>query len=264
MTRQQRFKYEMFVRVRDFGVAHAALFPHATKGGQAFAQVLAAVAAVDEQQKAHLFGLAEARRIKAATRDAVFDYMKTIAAAARRITQQDRAESLFVLPRKRRIGTELASARAFIMAASPRQVEFEAFGLPATFIADFTALVNQLQQAADVRLSSRTARRKAQAGIVAALAGGHDAARDLDVIVAIATRQQDPSTFAAWTAARQIEGQRDRGGKASAPAAAPEPAPEPVMPAPPASPASPVPPALATGSEPVPAMTSMVALEKAS
>ena len=82
MTRQQRFKYEMFVRVRDFGAAHAALFPEASKGGQAFARVLAAVAALDEQQQAHLLGLAEARRIKAATRDAVNDYMKTIAAAA--------------------------------------------------------------------------------------------------------------------------------------------------------------------------------------
>ena len=69
MTRRQRFKYEMFVRVRDFGVAQAALFPEASKGSQAFARVLAAVAALDEQQKAHLLGLAEARRIKAATRD---------------------------------------------------------------------------------------------------------------------------------------------------------------------------------------------------
>lgn len=165
MTRQQRFKYEMFVRVRDFGVAHAALFPEATKGSQAFARVLAAVAALDEQQKAHLLGLAEARRIKAATRDAVFNYMKTMAAAARRITQQEPAESPFVLPRKRRLGAELASARAFMAAAASRQKEFEAFGLPATFIADFQMLVDQLQQAADVRLSSRTVRRKAQADI---------------------------------------------------------------------------------------------------
>ncbi len=77
MKKVQRFKYEMFVRVRDFGAANAALFPDASKGGQAFARVLAAVAALDEQQQAHLLGLAEARRIKAATRDAVVDYMKT-------------------------------------------------------------------------------------------------------------------------------------------------------------------------------------------
>jgi hypothetical protein len=62
MTRQQRFKYEMFVRVRDFGVAHAALFPETSKGGPAFARVWAPAAAVDEHQKDHLLGQAEATR----------------------------------------------------------------------------------------------------------------------------------------------------------------------------------------------------------
>ncbi len=254
MTRQQRFKYEMFVRVRDFGVAHAALFPEASKGGQAFARVLAAVAALDEQQQAHLLGLAEARRIKAATRDAVVDYMKTIAAAARRFTLRDAAESPFVLPRKRRVGTELVTARRFMAAAALRQKEFEEFGLPATFLSDFKALVDQLQQAADVRLSSKTTRRKAQAGIVAGLAEGLNAVRDLDVIVAIATREQHPSTFAAWTAARRIEGQN------AAAAKAPAPAPE----ASAAVPAAPAPPGPTASPEPAPAVTSVVALEKAS
>ena len=206
MTRQQRFKYEMFVRVRDFWAAHAAVFPEASKGGQAFTCVMAAVAAIDEHQKDHVLGQAEARGIKAATRDAVSDSMKAIAAAARRLTRQEPTESPFVLPRKRRLGAELASARAFMEAAARRQKEFEQFGLPPTFIADFRAKVDQLQQAADVRLSSRTVRRHAQAGVLVALAEGLDAARDLDVIVAITTRRSDPTTFAAWTTARRIEG----------------------------------------------------------
>ena len=88
MTRQQRFKYEMFVRVRDFGAAHAALFPESSKGGQAFARVSSAVAEIDEHMKNHVLGRAEARRVKAATRGAVYEYMKTIAMAARRVTQR--------------------------------------------------------------------------------------------------------------------------------------------------------------------------------
>lgn len=232
MTRDQRFKYEMFVRVRDFGMAHTALFPEASKGGQAFARVLAAVAAIDEHMKNHVLGRAEARRIKAATRESVFEYLKIIAAAARRLTRPEPGVSPFLLPRRRRLSTELATARAFLEEAATRQAEFEQFGLPPTFISDFRALVTQLQQAADVRLSSKTVRRKALAGIKTALAQGLDAARDLDVIVAIATRQQDPTTFAAWTSARRIEGQ---GSGAVKPPVAP-PAPEPVVP--------PVPPAL--------------------
>jgi hypothetical protein len=172
MTRQQRFKYEMFVRVRDFGTAHAALFPEASKGGQAFARVLSAVAAIDEHAKNHVLGRAEARRIKDATRDAVFEYLKTIAAAARRVTRAESSVNPFALPKRRSLAAELATARAFMEAAATRQAEFEQFGLPPTFISDFRALVEHLQQAADVRLSSKTVRRKAQAGIATALAQG--------------------------------------------------------------------------------------------
>lgn len=206
MTRQQRFKYEMFVRVRDFGTAHTALFPEFSKGGQAFARVSAAVAEIDEHMKNHVLGRAEARRVKAATRGAVFGYLKTIAMAARRVTRPEPGVSPFRLPRRRSLSAELATARAFIEEAATRQAEFEQFGLPPTFISDLRAMVHELQQAADVRISSKTVRRRALAGIKTALAQGLDAARDLDVIVAIMTRE-DPTTFAAWTSARRIEGQ---------------------------------------------------------
>ena len=163
------------------------------------------------------------------------DSLVTIAAAARRVTRVEPGVSPFVLPRRRSLATELATARAFMEEAATRQAEFEQFGLPPTFISDLRALVDRLQQAADVRLSSKTVRRKAQAGIATGLAQGLDAARDLDVIVAIATRQTDPTTFAAWTSARRIEGLGS--GAAKTPVAPP--VPEPV--------ATPVPPVLTIG-----------------
>lgn len=222
MTRQQRFKYEMFVRVRDFGAANAALFPEASKGGQAFARVLAAAAKVEDQLKEHVLGQGEARRIKAATRDAVYDQLKTIAAAARRFTRAESGANPFQLPSRRNLATVLSTARAFMQSAESRKAEFEKFGLPSTFIADFGAQVSQLQQAADVRLSAKTARGRAQAGIEVAIADGLDAVRDLDVVVAIATRQADPVTYAAWTAARRIEGQNRAPAVAEAAASQPE------------------------------------------
>lgn len=224
MKRLQRFKYEMFVRVRDFGTAHAALFPEATTGGQAFARMVAATAAIEEHLKNHVLGKAEARRIKAATRESVFEYLKTIAAAARRFTRAEPSANPFLVPKRRSLAIEISTARAFMEEAAPRQVDFERFGLPPTFISDLRVMVDQLQQAADVRLNSKTVRRKAQAGIATALAQGLDAARDLDVIVTIATRQQDPATFSAWTAARRIEGLASGAGKAPA-AVTPPPAP---------------------------------------
>lgn len=197
MTRQQRFKYEMFVRVRDFGVAHAALLREGSMGAQALARVAAAVAEIDEHLKDHVLGRSDARRVKTETRNAVYEYLKTLAEAARRVTRSEPGVSPFRLPRYRSLRAELATARAF------------------------------LQEASDVRLSSKTVRRQALAGIKTALAQGLEAVRDLGVFVAIATRQ-DPTSFAAWTAARRIEGQR---------ATAVKPPAEPAAVAPPADPA---------------------------
>ncbi len=261
MKKVQRFKYEMFVRVRDFGAEHASLFPEGTIGGQAFARVLAA-ATVEDQLKEHVLGQGEARRIKAATRDAVYDQLKTIAAAARRFTRAKSAANPFQLPTRRNLATVLSTARAFMQSAESLKAEFEKFGLPSTFIADFGAQVTQLQQAADVRLSAKTARGRAQAGIEVAIADGLDAVRDLDVVVAIATRQADPVTYAAWTAARRIEGQNRAPAVAEAPASQPEapaqPVPVPVAVAPTITPQPGTPPA------PVPAAPTAGELEKAS
>ena len=241
MKKVQRFKYEMFVRVRDFGAEHASLFPEGTIGGQAFARVLAAAGKFEEQLRQHVLGQGEARRIKAATRDAVFDQLKTIAAAARRFTRGESGANPFQMPSRRNLATVLSTARAFMQSAESRKAEFEKFGLPPTFIADFGAQVDRLQQAADVRLSAKTARGKAQAGIERALADGLDAVRDLDVVVAIAPRQADPVTYAAWTAARRIEGQnRAPAVEEQAPAAEPE------------APASPTPVAVASVPTPRP------------
>lgn len=205
MTRQQRFKYEMFIRVRDFGAGHAALFPDGSKGREAFARVAAALTTIDDRQKDHMLGLAEARRVKKATRDAVYTCMKTIATAARRVTKGEPSELKFVLPRKRRVSAELSAARLFLESAAARKQDFERFALPPNFLPEFQARVDELQQASELRISSRTVRSRAQAGTSEALAEGLDACRDLDVIVALTTSNSDPSTFAAWQTARRID-----------------------------------------------------------
>lgn len=244
MKKVQRFKYEMLVRVRDFGSQHAAIFPENSVGGGAMARVLAAAAKFEEQMKDHVLGRGEARRVKASTRDAVYNQLKTIAAAARRFTRADAGVNPFVIPPQRSLPVVLSTARAFMESATSRQTEFEKFGLPATFINDFKVAVDQLQQAADVRLAAKTARSKAQTGINVALADGLDAVRDLDVVVAIATRQSDPATYAAWNTARRIEGLSSGTGKAAvtpiAPAPAAEAPPAPVVPPIAASPTTPL------------------------
>ncbi len=125
--------------------------------------------------------------------------MKTIAPAARRVTRLERDVNPFRMPRRRTFKVEITTARSFIEERE-RQEKFVGIGLPPTFISDFKALVDELQQAVDLRLNSKTARGRAQAGIAAALAQGFDVIRDLDVVVSVATRQE-PVVAAAWRSA---------------------------------------------------------------
>ncbi len=189
MTKLQRHKYECFVRVRDYGKAHAVLFPESSTGGQKFAEVTAAVAAIDEHLKNRVVARAEARKVKVVTRKAVVESMKTLALTARRVLRQEPGVNPFRVPQRRTAKTDIATARAFIEEAERRKDQFIRFGLPPTFISDFRVLVDQLQDAVDVRLNAKSTRRGAKAGIAATLAEGLETIRDLDAIVAMTTRR---------------------------------------------------------------------------
>ncbi len=215
MNKSQRFRYEMFVRVRDFGAARQELFPESSRSGEAFKRVAAAVAAIEEHRKDHVVGTAEARRVKAATRAAVFNYMKTVALAARRVTRPDASENPFIVPRQRNLERELATARAFIEAAEARQTEFVSFGLPPLFISDFRKLVDTLQQAFDLRLGSKTVRREAIAGTRMAITRGLEAVHDLDALVTIATLDDGATHRGSGVVGRLTEAVAARGGAGS-------------------------------------------------
>jgi hypothetical protein len=81
------------------------------------------------------------------------------------------------------------------MQCGTRQDAFTRFGLPVTFITDFESVVNQVQEAEEARLESKNTRRRATAGIKAALATDWPLFTILDGFVTAAT-QRDPATFA--------------------------------------------------------------------
>ena len=115
----------------------------------------------------------------------------------------------FRLPPRRTLKVEISTARTFIAEAQKREEKFIELGLPPTFISDLTSLVDELEEAVNVRLTSKTKRGEAQAGIASALAKGFDVILDLDVTVDVVARQ-DPVLAAAWRSARRIEGQGTR------------------------------------------------------
>jgi hypothetical protein len=195
----------MLVRVADFGAAHPELFPASSPGGEKFARVSAAVAAIEEHLKNRVLGKAGARGVNPTTRAAVFSYMRTLARAARRISRRRRNTSPFLLPRRRTLKLEVATARAFLEEAETRQDQFVEMGLPATFVSDFRLLVDELEQAVNARLNSKTIRGQAQAGIATSVRQGLEIVRDLDVLVEIATPHTE-LLAATWRVARRIAG----------------------------------------------------------
>lgn len=213
MTKNQRYKHEMFVRVRDFGAAHVELFPASSPGGARFADVSAVVATIEENMKNRVLGYAGTRSVKSTTRAAVYRYMQTLARAARQLARERRSQAPFILPRKRRLKVEVTTARAFLEEAARRQAEFVGMGLPETFISEFTARVDELDQAVNGRLSGKTMRGQARAGITQAIAHGMRLVGDLDVIVAIAANDNEV-VAETWRIARRVEGQTMSAGTA--------------------------------------------------
>jgi hypothetical protein len=229
MRKGQRYRFEMFIRVRDFGTANSDLFPASSKGGQTFAQVTAAVTAIEEHLTKRDLARVDSRRVKATTRAAVTAYMKTIAHTARRATLDEPTQNPFVLPAKKTAPALLSKARLFIEDAKPREAKFVELGLPPTFISEFSALVDELHAAVNVRNNGRAWREKAQTGLEKALVDGFEAIRNLDVIVPTAPRD-DPVRVGHWRGARRLEGIRSSG--ASTTTAAADPAATPPEPSP--------------------------------
>lgn len=154
MTQVQKRKYETFVRVRDYGMAHKELFPESSQGGQAFGQM----ATIDDLLEARMLARAEARRVKSTTRAMASESLKTIAHAARRAARPETENHPFHIPRRRSLTVVIATARTFIDAARKQQELFARFDLPPAFISDLEQLTDALQRNVDDRLSSKSTR----------------------------------------------------------------------------------------------------------
>lgn len=215
MTKSERVRYEMLLRVRDFGTSQRAVFPESSKGGKTFASVARAVAEIDAHATAKQLALHEGRRAKAAARAAVRRWMLTIARTARDLT---RATPALELTLRMPVGSSevamLAAARTFLESATPLEAQLVELGLSATFLAEFKEATDTFEEQLGNRREGRGTVASSQAGIKSALADGMNAARTLDVIVTN-TVGHDPVLFARW--------QRDRrlvDGRALSPAVA--------------------------------------------
>ena len=223
-------KYNMLVRVRDFGAARADLFPPGSLGARTFADIGAVVdrlnaGATSESsgRRAALQGAVSKAEARAALRRA----LEAISRTARGI-----ALDTPDIQRKFRVSDGqndhqlMTTAREFAEDAAPLTEAFLAHGLPEPFVADLRAAIATFERAISGRALAREAHAGARAEIEDALDLAFDTLRRLDAIVENRVAG-DPNTLAAWRLARNV-------GQASArrvtPAAvAPSPAAAPVV-----------------------------------
>lgn len=223
MTLKQVRRYEMLVRVREFGKAHQELFPEGSVGGQALVAIAASVEQLDRHAASRMAATRETRRTKRAAREAILRRLDAIGRTARVIAEHMEGFADPFGPWRGRLTDQalVTWARLFVKQAAGVQDQFVAHGLRPAFLEDLTAAVHRFTQilaALDDAAAERTA---ARAGIEAAFAAGLGAVRTLEVVVTNRV-QDDPTTVALWQRARRVGGSARVRATVPAGVAAPE------------------------------------------
>ncbi|MFN2454160.1 MAG: hypothetical protein ABR577_08060 [Pyrinomonadaceae bacterium] len=221
MNDQEKRRYEMLTRVRDFGAMHTTDFPASTLGNQLFTTIGTIVTELDAHAANQSSGIRASQQgttSKAVARDRLRRALEEISRTARSMAfAAPGLDSKFHLPRTRKGGDQelLNAARSFAADAAPLKTEFIRHELPATFLADLDADIESFEQSVTFKHQGTDTHVAATAAIDEAIEGGTNAVRQLDAIIRNKFRD-DSATLAAWTSASHTE--RAPRPKAPAPA----------------------------------------------
>jgi len=198
-------RYEMLVRVRDFGDSYGHLFPTSSVAGQSFAAVAAAIADLDAQELTRLAASASVLvDRKTIAREALLARLQAIGRTARVLTEDSPGlDQQFQVSAEAADQRLLTTGRKFVRDVEPFSSQCLAHGMPVTFVADLHALVDAFDRALRDCARGRAARRAADARTRAALSRGTATVRRLDAIV-INHLGGDAVTSTVWERGRRI------------------------------------------------------------
>lgn len=205
---------EMFIGVREFGQTHATQFPPTSFAGEQFAIVDSVINALESHTRAQESGKGALRESTTSTAAARADLMRDLEALSRtaramEMTMRGVADK-FRVPHSQGNQTVLAVARAQLGDAQPIKAEFIKRGMPADFLEDLQADIEEMEQSIAHKAQSAEARTSATAGIDEEIDRGLKAVRELHPIMRN-TFANDPSTLAAWLGASHVKRSRRRG-----------------------------------------------------
>lgn len=202
MNYQDQRRYDMLIRVRNFGIAHAPLFPPSSTAHAAFAVVTTEVAQIET------LDLAERQASRSARADRKESARQLLLASLLRAkyTARDLARSIpelatqGELPAKPSDGLLLTLARQFLTNAAPYAGQFAGHGIA---LADLDAQTRAFETATNGRKQQREEQKQARTRIEASMATALEAAATLDVIVGNQLAG-DPVALETWKHDRQL------------------------------------------------------------
>lgn len=208
MDDRNRKRYDMFVRVRQFGADNAADFPAGSVGAAQFAEISAVIELIEDLDARQSAGIGDARFAfvgKDTARENVREDLSDISRTARSMVYQfPGINAKFRMPRRTNDADLLASARAFQTEARTHLSDFIAYGLPENFLDDLQNDIEAFEQSLGTTGSAIDTHVEATAEIGAAVRRGMVAWRILDGVVKNRYRSNG-GKLAAWTSASHIE-----------------------------------------------------------
>ena len=225
MTTIETRRYEMLVRVRDFGLAHGDRFPKSTMGEEAFAAVVAAVNDLNQHAATQFSSRREARGGASTDTAAYRRLVETLDAISRtaRAVELDTpgVKDRFRVPRGKGRLAIVSAARAFASDLEPLASQFIAHGMPGDFVSRLKAKIAGVEEALHEREAGKELNASSRASMKAAIDSGLAAVKRLDAIIGNVLGD-DAAAKASWTVARRVEQYVGGGrrGSAASPATA--------------------------------------------
>ncbi|HKP11278.1 MAG TPA: hypothetical protein VJZ91_04180 [Blastocatellia bacterium] len=208
MNDRIRRRYEMVNRVSGFGKTYASHFAAGSRGAELFAIVDTTLARVEDQaavQEANRTATKQGTLSKGLLRDRLLEEMEAINLTARAMVGKVAGlEEKFRMPHNAGDQDLLTVARVFARDAQPFKDEFIRRALPATFIEDLNALIDEFADALADREQSAGARVAATVARDEAMEHAIDAVRELNAVVRNSLRG-DRAALAEWQSASHIE-----------------------------------------------------------
>lgn len=203
MNREEVLKYESFLKVRDFGSAHAQEFPEGSPARAAFDAGAAAAAKIEAHATAAAQAQAEGKRVKASARAEIAARLASIARTAREASADTPGVAPAPTPKPTSVVALLSAARAFLKNGQAAMDRLVPLGLPPTLLTELQAQLDRYEQAARTDGQVKAALATERAGIADALAEGTRALQRLHVIVTN-TFARNPVQLAEWKRVRRV------------------------------------------------------------